>query len=77
MLIAYQAGFFFSFEDKYSTENKYSLIQCRLHDIVHLGLRIILYCHMPLYYTNPNSIFSVCNNNADKHNALWSVFLLT
>lgn len=67
ILSAYLTGVF-SFECEYSTENKYSLIQCRLHDSVQLGL-----C-----YTNPNSIFSVHNNNDDdKHSALWSVFLLT
>lgn len=67
MPVAYQAGSF-SFECKYSTEN--SVIQCRLHDIVQLGLRIILYCHMPLCYTNPNSFFSVHNNVDGKRNAL-------
>lgn len=38
MFISY--AHFFSFERKYSTENMYNLLQCRLYDIMQLGLRI-------------------------------------
>lgn len=54
--------FFLLNASKYSTENKCNLLQCRLHDIVQLGLRMSLYCHMTLCYTSPISV----NNNDNK-----------